>query len=375
MLKNYFKIAFRNLFRNKTYAVINISGIAIGLTAFWLIALYIADDLSYDRYHKNAKRIVRVAQHAKWDGGELHIAATSAPFASELKTTYPEIQAATRIIPEGGGVIAYKNKAIKTDDIFFTDSNVFDVFSFPFLYGDSKTALTKPESIVLSKSLAQKLFGDPENALNQSIFFENNYPNLVTGIIEDVPENSHLRFSALRSLPANYSGNWQNFNLLTYLLLTKGTGYKKLESKLPLFAGRTIKKEMNVADYRMELQPLTSIHLHSNLQGEISANSSMSRIYIFMLIAALILIIAVINYMNLSTARSSIRVKEVGMRKVLGSGRSHLIYLFIIEALVMTLFAAVIAFFLVSFLLPFFNELANKNLNIWRFGTYYTLAA
>jgi putative ABC transport system permease protein len=375
MLKNYFKTALRNLFRNKTYAVINITGIAIGLTAFWLIALYIADDLSYDRYHKNADRIVRVAQHAKWDGGELHIAATSAPFASELKAAYPEIQAATRIIPEGGGIISYKNKTIKADDIFFSDSNVFDVFTFPFLYGDAKTALTKPESIVLSKSLAQKLFGDPENALNQSIFFENNFPNLVTGIIEDVPESSHLRFSALRSLPANYSGNWQNFNLLTYLLLTKGTGYKKLESKLPVFAANTIKKEMGVADYRMELQPLTSIHLHSNLQGEISANSSMSRIYIFMLIAALILIIAVINYMNLSTARSSIRVKEVGMRKVLGSDRSHLIYLFIIEALVMTLFAALIAFFLVSLLLPFFNELANKNLDIWRFGTYYTLAA
>jgi putative ABC transport system permease protein len=375
MLKNYFKTALRNLFRNKTYAVINISGIAIGLTAFWLITLYIADDLSYDRYHKNADHIVRVSQHAKWDGGELHIAATSAPFASELKTAYPEIQAATRIMPEGGGVISYKNKTIKADDIFFSDSNVFDVFTYPFLYGDAKTALSKPESIVLSKSLAQKLFGDPENALNQSIFFENNFPNLVTGIIEDVPENSHLRFSALRSLPANYSGNWQNFNLLTYLLLTKGTGYKKLESKLPLFANHTIKKEMGVDDYRMELQLLTSIHLHSNLQGEISANSSMSRIYIFMLIAALILIIAVINYMNLSTARSSIRVKEVGMRKVLGSGRRHLIYLFIIEALVMTLFAALIAFFLVSLLLPFFNGLANKNLNIWRFGTYYTLAA
>src|SRR5688500_1658224 len=334
MLKNYFKTALRNLFRNKTYATINIAGIAIGLTAFWLITLYIADDLSYDRFHKNADRIVRVAHHSKWDGGELHLAPTSALFAPALKSAYPEIKEAIRIVPEGGGVVSYNNKAIKADDIFFTDANIFNVFTHPFLYGDAKTALSKPESIVLTETLAKKLFGNPGNALNQTIFFENNYPNLVTGIIADVPENAHLRFSALRSLPTKYADNWQNFNLLTYLLLAEGADYKKLESKLPQFAANTIQKEMGVSDYRMELQPLTSIHLHSNLQGEISANSSMNRIYIFMAIAVLILIIAVINYMNLSTARSSVRVKEVGMRKVLGSGRRHLIALFITEALV-----------------------------------------
>jgi putative ABC transport system permease protein len=375
MLKCYFKTALRNLFRNKTYAVINIGGLAIGLTAFWLITLYIADDLSYDRYHKNADRIVRVAQHAKWDGGELHIAATSAPFAAELKAAYPEIEQATRIVPEGGGIISYNSKVINAGDIFFADANVFNVFTYPFLSGDAKTALLKPGTIVLTETLAQKLFGNPENALNQTIFFENNFPNLVTGVIKNIPENSHFRFSALRSLPANYSGNWQDFNLATYLLLAKGSGYKTLESKLPQFAANTIQKEMGIADYRMELQPLTSIHLHSALQGELGANGSMSRLYIFMAIAILILIIAIINYMNLSTARSSVRVKEVGMRKVLGSGRGHLIYLFITEALVMTFFAAFIAFYLVSLLLPFFNELANKNLNVWRFGTYYTVAA
>jgi putative ABC transport system permease protein len=373
MFKNYFKTAFRNLFRNKTYAVINIGGIAIGLTAFWLITLYIADEFSYDRFHKNADRIVRVAHHSKWEGGELHLAATSAPFAPALKSSYPEIQEATRIIPEGGGFISYNKKAIKADDIFFADDNIFNVFTHPFLYGDANTALSKPEGIVLTETLAKKLFGDAEKALNQTVFFENNYPNMVTGIIADVPENAHLRFSGLRSLPANYTESWQNFNLITYLLLTKGANYKNLESKLPQFAAKTIQKEMGVADYRMELQPITSVHLQSNLQGEIGTNGSMSRIYIFMAIAALILIIAVINYMNLSTARSSIRVKEVGMRKVLGSGRRHLIGLFITEALVMTLFAALVSFFLVSLLLPFFNELANKNLTVWRFGTPATL--
>jgi putative ABC transport system permease protein len=373
MLKNYFKIALRNLIRNKTYSAINVGGIAIGLTAFWLIALYIADELSYDRYHKTANRIVRVAQHTKWEGGNIDQATTSAPFAAALKAEYPEIEQATRIIPEGGGIISYNNKLLKVSDILFADANVFTVFTYPLLHGDAKTALSKPESIVLTESLAKKFFSDPAQAINQTIHFENNFPNIITGIIKDVPKNSHIRFSALRSLPKNYSGDWQNFNVYTYLLLAKGMDYKKLEAKLPQFAAKTIQKIMGKVEYRMELQPLTSIHLYSNLQVEIGATNSITRIYIFMAIAALILLIAIINYMNLSTARSSARVKEVGMRKVLGSSRGHLMGLFITEALVMTFCAALIAFFLVSFLLPLFNSLANKNLSVWRFGTYFTL--
>ncbi|MBC7827203.1 MAG: ABC transporter permease [Chitinophagaceae bacterium] len=373
MFKNYFKIAWRNLFRSKIYSFINISGIAIGLAAFWLIALYIADELSFDRYHKNAGRIVRVAQHASWEGNNISQASTSAPFAAALKAEYPEIQQATRIVPEGDGVISHHDKSIKVADIFFADANVFDVFSYSFLAGDSKTALSKPEAIVLTESLARKFFSNPEDAINQTIYFENNYPNTVTGVMKDVPENSHLRFSALRSLPFNYTGGWQNFNNYTYLLLTPGTSHKKLEAKLPTFAAKTIQKMMGVSDYRMELQPLTSIHLHSNLQGEMGANGSMGRIYIFIAIAALILIIAVINYMNLSTARSSTRIREVGVRKVIGSGRGQLVGMFITEAMVMIVIAAFVSFFLVTVMLPYFNELADKNLTIWRFGVYTTL--
>ena len=376
MLKNYLKTAVRNLFRNKVYAAITISGIAIGLTAFWLITLYIADELSYDRHHQNATRVYRVAQHAKWGGGELHTAATSLPFAPGLKSTYPEIEEATRILPEGGGVISYNSKVLKADDIFFADANIFGVFTHPFLEGSAATALSKPQTIVLTEGLAKKIFGDPQKALNQTIYFENSFPNLVTGVIEDVPENSTLRFSALRSLPPGLPNDeWQNFNALTYLLLAKGTESKKLEAKLPQFADRTIKKISGVPEYRMELQPLTSIHLNSALQGEISANGNMSRIYIFMAVAALILIIAIINYMNLSTARSSVRVREVGVRKVLGSGRKHLFALFLTETLVITLVSAFIAYFLTTSLLPYFNALADKNLSLWRFGTFYTLLA
>lgn len=372
MIRIHLKIAIRNLFRNKTFAAISIGGIAIGLTAFWLIALYVGDEMSYDRYHKNADRIVRVVQHARWEGGNISQATSSAPFAQSLQTEFPEIQEATRIVPEGGGIIRHNEKALQADDIFFADKNIFNVFTYPFEYGNQATALAKPECIVLTEALARKLFDDPAKAINQTIYFENNYPNLVTGVIKDVPVNSQMRFSALRSLPENYTESWQNFNSYTYLLLKKGTNYKQLESKMPDWAKNTIQKMMRIDDYRIELQPLASIHLNSDLQAESSSNSSMSRIYIFIAIAALILIIAIINYMNLSTARSSIRIKEIGVRKVLGSGRRHLISMFITEAMVITLFAGLIAFLMVVLLLPYFNLLANKDLTVWRFGTFYT---
>lgn len=373
MFRNYVKIAFRNLFRSKIYSFINIGGIAIGLASVWLIALYVADELSYDRYHEKANRIFRIAQHTRWEGESINQATTSSPFAGALKAEFSEIQQATRILPEGDGIIRYNNKSIKVNDIFFADGNIFEVFTYSFIAGDSKTSLLKPESIVLTESLARKLFRDPQKAINQVIHFENNYPNTVTGIIKDIPANSHLRFSALRSLPRNYSGGWQNFNTYTYLLLDEGASYKKLEAKLPAFAAKTIQKMMRVNEYRIELQPLTSIHLQSDLQFEFSANNNMGRIYIFIAIAALILIIAIINYMNLATARSSTRIREVGVRKVIGSDRRQLIAMFITEATVMILIASFVAFFLVTVLLPNFNKLSDKNLDIFRFGIYTSL--
>ena len=373
MIKNYFRTALRNLQRHKGYAAINIFGLACGLAAFWMIALYVADELSYDRYNLNARRIARVVQHARWNDNEMNEAPTSAPFAPALKSYFPEIQEATRIVTEGGGMITYNGKTINAGDIFFADSNVFDVFTWPFLYGDPKTALTSPQSIVLTQGLAVKLFGGAEKALSQTIYFENNFPNQVTGVIKDIPQNSHLQFSALRSLPSNYNGGWQNFNLYTYLLFKPGSSRKNIESQLPQFAAETIQKFMRINDYRIELQPLTAIHLHSNLEYEISANGSISRIYMFMAIAALILFIAVINYINLSTARATSRIREVGVRKTIGSGRRHLVGMFIAESVLITLFAATIAICLVYFVFPFFNELTGKTLSIWRFGSSVTL--
>jgi putative ABC transport system permease protein len=373
MFGNYVKIAFRNLKRHKGYATINIAGLAIGLAAFWMIALYVADELSYDRYNENADRIFRVVQYASWEGNNLKLAPTSAPFAPALKAAYPEIEETVRIDIEGGGIIEAGEKKIKANDIIFADKSLLNVFSYSFLYGDAGTALANPNSIVITEGLAAKIFGSADRAINQTVYFDHREGSMVTAVIKDLPANAHLRFSAVRPLPAGFTEGWQNFHIYTYLLLKKGTDYSGLQKKLPQFAAGTIKKEMGVGDYRMELQPLTSIHLHSNLDFEISPNGNIGRVYIFIAIAILILIIAMINYMNLTTARSTSRIREIGIRKTIGSGKWHLATMFIAESVLVTLIAGLLAGVIVQSALPLFNRLTGKELSIWQFGETNTL--
>ncbi|HYJ64106.1 MAG TPA: ABC transporter permease, partial [Parafilimonas sp.] len=376
MFKNYFKTAWRNLQRNKIYAAINIGGIAVGLAAFWLITLYVSDELSYDRSFKNADRICRVVQHASWQGGSTNLAITSAPFATAFKTTFPEVEDAARIDLEGDGVIKYGDKTFKQDNICFADNSLFNLFNYHFLYGDAKTALTQPQSIVITKTLANKIFGDASIAINQTILFgSDNFPNKITGVIDDMPKNSHLQFSGIRSFGnALANDTWNNTYLYTYLLLKKGTDIKSFEKKLPAFE-KKLAAEMSYTTFNIELQPLTSIHLHSNLDYELSPNGSISRVYMFIVIGILILFIALINYTNLSTARATTRVKEIGIRKVIGSARKHLVGLFISEALLVTFIAAILASFLVQISLPFFNQLSAKNIYLWHFGIANTITS
>lgn len=373
MLRNYIKTAWRNIKRHKIYSAINIAGLSFGLAAFWLIMLYIGDEWSYDKYNTNADRIVRVTQHARWNNNDIKQANTSPPFAAALKNNFPEIENAARVDLEGGGIITYNEKKIKQEDIIVADRSLLQIFSYDFLYGNASSGLSTPESIVITESLAKKIFGSVKMGENQTIFFDEKFPAVVTGIIKDVPENSHLRFSAVRAMPADYgTDNWQNFSVYTYLLLQHGTDYKLLQSKLPAFAKESIQKIMNVDDYRMELQPVTSIHLHSNLEFELSSNGNIRRVYIFMAIAALILIIAIINYMNLSTARSSTRLKEIGVRKVIGSEKKNIVGIFMTEAILITGISTIIGALLVQLLLPFFNNITEKSLTISRFGIYTT---
>jgi putative ABC transport system permease protein len=378
MLRNYFTIAFRNLKKHKVFSLVNIAGLAVGLGVFWLMALYIADELSFDRWEANADRIYRVAQSAEWTGGKFRLAVTSAPFAPSLKKDYPEIEDAARIDPEGGGTLVYEDKQIKAGDILMADNSLLGMFAFKFLYGDSRQALATPQSIVLTRSLAEKIFGDADDALGKTINFQHGVPHRVTGVIEDMPANSHLGFSALRSMPDVSSEGWQQFHMYTYVLLQPGADVRKVEARLPSFFQRYLKPTMSDPStrYKMWLQPLTAIHLHSDLGYDLARNNSDIRyIWLFSAIAGLILIIAVINYINLATARSSMRVKEVGVRKVIGSGRRQLVSLFLAESVFFTLLAAAIAAVLGGILMPLFNQLSGKQLTLWQFGTIPTLLA
>lgn len=378
MLRNYFTIAFRNLKKHKVFSLVNVAGLAVGLAVFWLMALYIADELSFDRWETNADRIYRVVHSAEWPGGKFRLAPTSAPFAAALKEDFSEIAEAARVDPEGGGTLLYQDKKIQAGDILFADNALLTIFQFPFLAGDSRQALSAPQSIVLTKTLAEKLFGDAASALGKTVTFQHGGPQRVTGVMEDVPANSHLAFSALRSMPDLSAEGWPNFSKYTYVLLREGTKAEQVQARLPAFFQRHLKPFMgDKTHYNMWLQPLTSIHLHSSgLSYDNSYNNSDIRIiWLFSTIAGLILIIAIINYINLATARSSIRVKEVGVRKVIGSGRRQLIALFLAESVLFTVIAAIIATVLAGMLIPFFNQLSGKTLSLWRFGMAPTLLA
>jgi len=375
MLKSYIRVALRNLRKNKLYSVINIAGLAVGLAIFWLMGLYIADELSYDRASPNADRIYRVVQSGAWSGGSFKLAITPEPFAPALKKDYPEIEAAARIDAEGGATLINGDKKIDAGDMVFADNDILVLFRFPFLYGDPNTALTKPNSIVLTKTLAEKLFGHAEDALNQEVSIEHDQPSLVTGIIDDQPENAHLRPSALRAMPPLPGDNWLGSHLYTYILLRKDADLHRLETRMPEFFDRHLKTLMGKgATYQIELQPLTSIHLHSHLDYELSRNGDINYIWLFAAVALLVLGIAVINYINLATARSSVRLKEIGVRKVIGSDRRQLMAMFLAESVVFALLAAAIATVLAILLLPVFNNLSAKELILARYGWAPTLA-
>ena len=374
MIRNYFLIAWRNLRKNKIYSAVNITGLAVGLAVFWLMALYVADELSYDRYPPNANRIYRVTHSGQSGGNSFNLAITPSSFAPTLLKDYPGIEAAARIDAEGGGTLIYGDKKIRRNDIFAVDNSLLNIFRFPFLYGDDQNALSTPGSIVLTRTLAEQLFGKAENALNKTITLDNEFPCRVTGVMQDLPANSHLSFSALRWLNPP-TDNSLNSYLYTYLLLKKGANISSLESRLPEFYQRHLKEAMGPgAQYAMDLQPLTSIHLHSHLDYEMGRNGDIRYVWLFSAIALLVLIIAVINYINLATARSSLRLKEIGVRKVIGSGRRQLAALFLTESLVFTLLAAAIATILATLLTPAFNTLSGKELSLWQFGTSRTLA-
>jgi len=376
MLRNYLKIAWRNLLKNKAFSFINILGLSIGIAVCFIIMLFVYDELSYDRFNKNADRIVRVVFNASINGGKISESNVMPPVAQALKNDYAEVEEATRLKQDGRPKITFEHKIFKEASAAFVDPNFFKVFSFTFLKGDATTALLRPNTLVITSEVAQRWFGN-DAPLGKTIDY-NGTRFTVTGVMEKNPANAHFHFDmfgSMESIDQARSNSWMESNFFTYVLLKPGTDYKKLEAKLPgmveKYMGPQIVQEMglSLSQFRTKgnelgfaLQPLTSIHLYSNTSSELEAGGNVKYVYIFGAIAVFMLLIATINFINLSTAGASKRAKEVGVRKVMGSGKADLVKQFLLESVMLTFIALLIAFVMVQLALPVFNTLSGKNL-------------
>jgi putative ABC transport system permease protein len=387
MLKNYLKIAFRNLLKNKGFSFINIFGLAIGITCCLLIMLFVQDELSYDRFHKNSDNIYRIGIDAVLGSNQLKAVTTAPPVGSTMVQDYPEVIAYTRVNSFGFPVIRYNDKVFSEEKFYWADSSYFKVFSVEFIKGDPKTALVNPESVVITERMANKYFGN-EDPMGKLLNSDNRRDYKVTGIVKEYPHSSHFHFDFLASMSSYQLGNdqWLNNNFNTFILLREDADPEQLEIKLKDFVQKYIapymQRTLNISPedmkknnnkYEYFLQPLTDIHLHSNYLGELEPNSDITYVYIFSFIAASILLIACINFTNLTTARSTNRAKEIGVRKTLGSSRQQLVKQFLSESILMTLFAVFIALILIEITLPFFNNLIDKDLSADYFANIYSI--
>jgi len=383
MIKNYLKTAFRGLMKNKGFAFTNIFGLALGLTTCMLIVFYVFDELSYDRYNTKADRIYRVNEDIKFGGSTNSYAISPAPMATDLKNDFPEIEQAVRFWNKGGNQVKKGTQNI-SEMMVYADPSIFSVFTLPMISGSPSSALTEPHSVVITERIAKKYFdgasGGYQDVVGKVLIVNDTVQYKITGVIKDIPQQSHFTFDFFLSMPTlaeSRDNNWLSNNFNTYILLKPGADYKKLESKFPDFfrkhAGAqlesiihlTFAKLKQSGDYfRMNLTPLKDIHLRSNRLEEMGANGNIQYVYIFSAIALFILLIACINFMNLSTARSSNRAREVGVRKVLGSPRTYLIAQFLAESIMITFFAAMIALLAAWAFLPLFNQMAGKELTV-----------
>lgn len=386
MLKNLLLVALRNLKRDKWYSLLNILGLTIGITFGLLLIFYIKDELSYDHYHEKLDRIYRITSYIKEpEKDTLKWASTQNPLGPTLKRQYPEVEEAVRMVGSGKNMYQLGDLKLYIDKVYYTDSNIFRVFTYPMVEGDPRTALTAPNSMVLTESVAKEYFGKTTGVTGRSLRNDKGEVYTITGVIKDVPMNSHLRFNLLISISSlgkdfNSDQNWGGFNIFTYVLLRPNTDAAVFQKKLlpmydkymaPIFAKYNIKIHYGV-------QPVGAIHLHSDFQGEPEELGNISYIYIFGSVALFMLLIACINYMNLATARSARRAKEIGIRKVSGSTRSQLVAQFLVESVLTAVFALVVSIGCIALLLPLFNSLSGKSItfgSLMEPGTFVILVA
>jgi putative ABC transport system permease protein len=365
--------------RKKVFSAINIFGLALGLAIFTLISLYVLDELSYDRYNELANRIYRVNTHIKINGSEFNDKDTPAPMAGVLSTNYPGIEQAVRIAGGNDMLVKKGDETLVEKNAFFADANLFKVFTLHLLKGNPATALSNPNSMVISASMARKYFNTLD-VIGKTLKVDNTDLYNITGVIKDVPPQSHLHFNFIKSmvsLTSSKSDFWLSNSFMTYVLVRKGTTQSELDRYLKQTAEKYAEPQlMNVAhssfsdlekkgDYfKYASIPLTKIHLYSQLSSEVEPSGNIEYVYISAIIGLLILLIACINFMNLSTAQSAGRAKEVGVRKVIGSGRANLVRQFLTESLLTALVAFIFSIALIVLLLPLLNQLSGKEINL-----------
>jgi len=393
MLSNFVKIAVRNLLKNKIYSFINILGLAIGMAGCVLIGLFVEDEYSYDTFHKNSDRIYRLALERIYPSHSTFYSITPHSFGTVLHEDFPEVREVVRLFHFNNPVVFRHEKrdgemlVMEENNVLLADSNFFNVFSFPLIKGNPDQVLNGGHSIVLTETAARRYFGeeDPINKVIETVFGEFK----ISGICRDVPANSHFNFDLLgsfNSLPFFNNLNFTGFSAHQYLVLSEGADPQELATKFPQmvkkYAGPQIQQNLKISydeyisagnGYRYFLQPLTDIHLRSHLENEMRPNGNIALVQLFISISLFILLIACINFMNLTTARSSERAKEVGVRKIMGSSRKKIIWQFIIESIVISLISVILSVVVVNLFLPFFNELSGKSLQLELEGLIFPL--
>ena len=374
MFKNYLKIALRNIRKHKGYSFINIAGLAIGVAACLMLFLWVQDELSYDRYHDKADQIYRAISQSEAEGQTIRFAKTSAPLGPALVREFPDVEKAVRF-GRNELVTSYQNKRF-IERVYFTDPEIFDIFTLPLIKGNPQTALKEPYSIVISEEMSQKYFGE-DDPLGKIISLGEWHDFRITGVFKNMPLNSHFRFHFL-GLFSDYASThfdqWGISNYWTYIRVSDNFSPDEFKVRMPQFVEKYRGRESwSVYRTTYPLQALTGIHLHSDLRGEIEPNRSMGTVYIFSAIALFILLIACLNYINLSTARYATRAKEVGLRKVIGATRTQLMKQFLGETFLFSFIALPLSVMLAELFLPIFNSLSSKKLSIHYFDNMYFL--
>ncbi len=389
MFTNFIKIALRNIIKHKSYVFINVLGLSIGIACSILIVLFVLQELNYDKFNDKFKRICRLYLSAKIGPSEVEGAYTASPTAGAFVQEFPEVEDAVRMDNWGEVVVKYEDKSFIEKHFMLADSSFFNIFSIPLIQGDPSTALNKPYTVVITKETSQKYFGN-EDPVGKMIRVNNDTSYFtITGVIEKVPVNAHFEFDLLASFLTHRRAKdnfWLSNSFYTYLLLKEGSSEEELQEKIPAvlekYVGPQLQAVLGITideftaagnRYGLYLQPLADIHLNPEIEHGLKPSNDRKYIYIFSSIAFLIILLAGINYMNLSTAQSANRSREVGLRKVVGSTRKSLIMQFLVESVLLTIISLIIAVIIVEYFLPYFNRIMDLQLSVHYFNKWFII--